>query len=460
MCTFKEVVSGFFFVWNAIKQNVSEFCKNTSLHAVHYFTDDNLCTTKKIFFGFSFFLTAAFTVYLSVLQLIEFQDKVIITTVSSATFPIEKVRFPAVIICNVNVVFRNAVEAMLTTLKPHNISETTLYEYTSVLSSLITSHPLNNTGVDYAYVEEILQNFYTVDKLMAMLAQPCSSMLKECYWKNKRISCTKYFQRIKTSGGFCCAFNYDGMFDISNLVDRNPVNHSYYIAGSGSDLGLRIVLDAQANKYHSVTKPVYGFNGNLYWSDRYSYKTCTSQCKAYTILKLCKCLPFYYPLIRKRKICSLMDVPCLEENMYNYSSLNHRRNLEVGEKGQVNDGNGCNCHPQCEKTVYELYPDRVKATTKKYYNTNYSILNVYYNTNSCQKTESDLYSSWQGAIALVGGIVGLCLGGSIVTVLEIIFFGCQCPVNDKEIEIQEVNHILVNVRGFNQTTNKECVIGK
>ncbi|KAF5276888.1 hypothetical protein FQA39_LY06439 [Lamprigera yunnana] len=311
-------------------------------------------------------------------------------------------------------------------------------------------------------------------------------MLIECNWQSKTVPCEQLFQKVKTTYGFCCAFNYYGMNDVSNLVASKPKNTSYIVGGAGPALGLRVVLDLDREQYTSAIRPIYGLSvvvqssiefpemslqshtievseeltlsvtpkvfqstesirgmninkrkclfdneGQLEWSDKYSYKTCISECKARAIFHYCDCWPYYYPRIRPRKICSLLDIPCLRKHKYNYSTLN-----KIGDDKELSYADNCSCHPQCNEVIYSLHSDRAKASEMvDFVKTNQSVLNVFYDTVGCHKTEKDVYNTWDRALSSVGGIIGLCIGGSIITIVEIIYFFCQsimCTFQKKE----------------------------
>lgn len=50
------------------------------------------------------------------------------------------------------------------------------------------------------------------------LAHPCFSMIKKCYWQSAEVQCSQIFGFVKTSQGYCCAFNYYGTVDtVDNL---------------------------------------------------------------------------------------------------------------------------------------------------------------------------------------------------------------------------------------------------
>ncbi|KAF2880215.1 hypothetical protein ILUMI_25951, partial [Ignelater luminosus] len=57
-----------------------------------------------------------------------------------------------------------------------------------------------------------------------------------------------------------------------------------------------------------------------------------------------------------------------------------------------------------------------------YINQNLSILNVYYSSAGCTKVERDVYYTWDRILASIGGIFSLCLGGSIISIVQCFYF--------------------------------------
>ncbi|CAG9820244.1 unnamed protein product [Phaedon cochleariae] len=80
-------------------------------------------------------------------------------------------------------------------------------------------------------------------------------MLVKCEWKTSEVDCKKLFQKTKSTGGFCCSFNYKGLF----VGDYGPTNESenVYVGGVGSSYGLKVYLDAELSQY--TTTETAGF---------------------------------------------------------------------------------------------------------------------------------------------------------------------------------------------------------
>ncbi|KAF2885948.1 hypothetical protein ILUMI_20225 [Ignelater luminosus] len=342
---------------------------------------------------------------------------------------------------------------------------------------------------------------YTIDRLMAELAHPCSRMVKKCFWQSEEVSCEDIFDSVRTSQGFCCAFNYYGTSKfMDNLDDPRKLQYQY-VGGAGPNLGLRLFLDVEESQYVSSIRPSYGINvlvqdgfdypdmdliantvlsteeltisvtprvyistenlkylsyaqrhclfedeGDLEWTSTYSYKTCITQCRVKAILEFCDCIPYHYPVKEPKRFCTLLDVPCLKSNRYKYNALEIMDNFFTtkdaqGLRKKIDKGVQCNCYPQCNELMFDFHIDRAKATPMIGFEfSNVSVVNIYYTNIGCIQTERDVYFTWDRILgnnyyvafvpknlpklilASIGGLFGLCLGGSVISILECFYF--------------------------------------
>lgn len=119
----------------------------------------------------------------------------------------------------------------------------------------------------------------------------------------------------------------------------------------------------------------------LEFNTKYSAENCMAECRMKIILRLCKCIPFYYPHIGKntnmlnsckykflRKIvfiempkyknyrqCDFTDVECLDKYREQIISLQRRNS----DKSSIT--NLCDCEPSCSKIV-----DRINNIIKSF----------------------------------------------------------------------------------------------
>ncbi|XP_048509629.1 uncharacterized protein LOC105687428 [Athalia rosae] len=168
-------------------------------------------------------------------------------------------------------------------------------------------------------------------------------------------------------------------------------------------------------------------------TEQYSYQTCVTECRIDHILSLCNCVPFYYPnVFANARTCDLTDVKCMRLYRRVLSSLQTPIDMEVENK-TVDDAE-CYCLPQCSDKWYSLSSEtanikRIKydAPMLEYYSygldiRNLSLMNVYFRDITCLKYRKDILLTWDGLFASFGGIFGLCLGGSIVSLVELIYY--------------------------------------
>ncbi|XP_068907791.1 sodium channel protein Nach-like isoform X1 [Tenebrio molitor] len=166
------------------------------------------------------------------------------------------------------------------------------------------------------------------------------------------------------------------------------------------------------------------------WSNSYSYTTCMNECKAKEIKKLCGCIPYYFYHIRGRsRFCTLPDLACIKRNNVKIKTSkitynNYLRGILANTfNTQTSDyTTKCKCYPQCDEISYSYQQDQQPLQTSNVgLGSNVSILRVYFGHVSCMKLLRSVLITWELIVASVGGLVGLCLGGSILSVIEFFY---------------------------------------
>lgn len=56
--------------------------------------------------------------------------------------------------------------------------------------------------------EMLTSSSLTMEDALMNVAPTCEEMLLKCKWKGEEHRCKTIFEQVKTSMGFCCAFNY------------------------------------------------------------------------------------------------------------------------------------------------------------------------------------------------------------------------------------------------------------
>lgn len=67
----------------------------------------------------------------------------------------------------------------------------------------------NAPPIDFTTLDTILKNNnYSQDHFMQEITPDCEDMFKMCMWKGAYTRCDALFQKIRTSEGVCCSFNF------------------------------------------------------------------------------------------------------------------------------------------------------------------------------------------------------------------------------------------------------------
>ncbi|XP_069669416.1 pickpocket protein 11-like [Periplaneta americana] len=168
-------------------------------------------------------------------------------------------------------------------------------------------------------------------------------------------------------------------------------------------------------------------------SEDYSYQTCITECRMRVLLEKCNCTPFFYPLFNtSSRVCSLVDTNCLRSYRRTTSGLQPTNKPTFGEDVEMQEmtGMNCSCLPQCTDKSYTF--DRETAHLQTHLasptsilnnpnHTNISILHVFFRDITCMKYARDAYMTWDAVFATFGGIFGLCMGGSVISIFELCY---------------------------------------
>ncbi|XP_054014709.1 pickpocket protein 28-like [Hylaeus anthracinus] len=266
-------------------------------------------------------------------------------------------------------------------------------------------------------------------------------------------------------------------FESYNSSDPLPgVGQILNVPGSGRDIGLSVALNIDAKNYkssvrqfvgatvlthdpldypdvgaqsstvlpgHSMSMTLAGtkiesaedirniplrkrmclFDGEKPGEHRYSYQTCISECIHQNTFGFCGCLPFFYPGDHPNvRTCYLTDVDCI---------LARRRSLSNIKISHIND---CKCLPQCNDQSYEVISESIQTDDIEFDSQithglnakTTSFLYVYFRDGTYLEYRKQTIMGWDGLLASFGGIFGLCLGGSVISFIEFIYyFACE-----------------------------------
>ncbi|XP_045479399.1 pickpocket protein 28-like [Harmonia axyridis] len=166
----------------------------------------------------------------------------------------------------------------------------------------------------------------------------------------------------------------------------------------------------------------------------YSQSNCDMECWTNYTIQECGCVHFYMPRDKNTTICKLSEVQCLHNAQDSYALSIFPMEYRHGEitKGKLDKN--CNCLPSCADINYltEISKSKwswgnaqgIHARYFKKYSKEYhaSAVRVFFKTSQFFATEkSELYGA-TSFLSNAGGILGLFLGFSSVSLVELIYF--------------------------------------
>ncbi|XP_037049613.1 pickpocket protein 11-like [Bradysia coprophila] len=263
---------------------------------------------------------------------------------------------------------------------------------------------------------------YTTEKLMFELMQPCSVMLENCIWLGQSVPCDTIFRVAKSSEGFCCSFNYNALKDNLEVnSDTNSVSEQLNdpvqrVSGAGQFVSLELLLKVSMAQYVAYTRSYYGISVLIHSSEDYPQASATT-----TVAQ-----PDITDFVKRTRQCDLKDAGCLRDNRHIISSLQ--------PESVTNETLGMNCPhclPSCSEERYGVQSiiakrfdvDNLTSLHYSYKNlSNQVTLKIHFKDVTCLKYRRDIFMTWDGFLASFGGIFGLCLGGSLISFIEIFYF--------------------------------------
>uniref|UniRef100_A0A182UUX0 Uncharacterized protein n=1 Tax=Anopheles merus TaxID=30066 RepID=A0A182UUX0_ANOME len=464
-----------------VRSVVQTFCENTSLHGLRYvYGEDRTGATTtphsrmlRMLWLLVCMVSIGFTMIMGMIAWMRFRTTPTITTIETMTYPIWNIPFPAVTVCNINKIDSRKTRIIIDRLvKEFGMSEANATGLLIAQASLVNFEAVN---ASYLELESVLGRMgWNLDKLLLELTQPCEDLIKVCYWLGSEIPCSKIIRRTRTDNGFCCSYNVDTTMQPLVLQQNQSHPRTPYrprrLSGAGRHVGLSILIDVQPDTYMAPTKSYYGAEVYIHdssdfpsdadfehvaqpgWdvvmsviplpiessttmnqvpesmrkcflpeesrtngSDSFNLNVCMAECRLRTILKLCHCVPFYYADLSR---------------MYGYFySLRTDDTLDP-ELNDVEFGMDCDCKPPCSVLNYNVQTIVSQRTSKSFMSANfggrnvsmYATLNVHFKDIYCVKYKRDAYMTWDSLVATFGGIFGLCMGGSVLSIVELVYY--------------------------------------
>ncbi|TGZ45793.1 Sodium channel protein Nach [Temnothorax longispinosus] len=329
------------------------------------------------------------------------------------------------------------------------------------LGNLYSSTFRMNASLDIE-IDQLLMAYYKgpydVTELMKNLTPQCSMILLKCKLHGTFRNCSNLFEFRKTQDGYCCTFNYaresDDILELPDVIESIPVHH---VDDLGIERGLTVVMDPLLDDYfYSILPIVLVFNPTDYpdmtsggvtellampLSETYVDVTTT----AFVSTQIIRDFP------REKRNCIFDD----EETMYKEKKYTYTKWLTIfphEDTGHIfrNEENALHCqicYPACNDLNYDVLSWKSYMTPGGYntnllwnYNvTDEGVLHVYFSKYGTIRLKQDVAFYWYELMSDIGGICGVFIGFSFISVVELLYFFALLfrDLLTKELTLQE-----------------------
>ncbi|XP_065356445.1 pickpocket protein 19-like [Calliphora vicina] len=463
--------------WQYFRCIVDEFVGNFTMHGVDRIFKRKLNKYKRITWIFGFSVCLMVCIYVSCQVAFKYHTKPLVTVVSKTHLPVFQIPFPEVTICNKNRFnwqrFERAKEMFL---KPEHQTNP---EYQEIFMEVVNAYDTlifgkfykfeNLTKVPPSMLKEL--NYVNFSLVSEFMAWKCHEIFTDCLWIDDDYDCCEIFFMRNSQMGTCLAFN---TIESPEGVEKQKLDSfwPWRSKGQGDENGLMLkvhlreyehspmrrnkkgILVMLAEPYvwfnypievntHtrtsvSITAILHNFdnytrifsprdelNSKYYKSlagHRYMFENCQAECQQEYLIRFCNCtLSLFYPAGQHRP-CKLVDYPCL---FYHNDKLQYFE--QIGESKYVSeyfpDVMKCTCYYNCKSLTYitkvtTAYMNNMEAE----FNNSYIDLSLFYQQEFIVAFLTTVLYTWTDLMASFGGLAGLCIGCSLISLVEFAYF--------------------------------------
>ncbi|VVC45398.1 Epithelial sodium channel [Cinara cedri] len=166
---------------------------------------------------------------------------------------------------------------------------------------------------------------------------------------------------------------------------------------------------------------------HLSMSKSYTQKSCLIECRLNYLHEKCHCRPYYFNMLDNRiPVCNSTQLLCIakhnsELRFFSPPIGNIRGFLLTEMKSPLNCSQ---CLPTCHESVYDLDVDYSLDSLPLTRNS-FGSVDIFYRNEGAVKYERDVTFGWIDLLVSFGGIAGLFLGFSLLTIIEFIYWAIK-----------------------------------
>ncbi|XP_065360282.1 pickpocket protein 19 [Calliphora vicina] len=469
-------------IFDRMMQHIRYF--TNSIHGVSYIWESDVPFKVRLFWVLVV-IAAVITCIIMYMSLASRHNKQQIkTVVETSQMPIYRINFPAVALCpwdHVNWLRYKAAEEKFLPPYPDKQLRAVFYDVLLSMDDMNLSRLDRLALLKNHTIPRIIDEI-SLDDLANFMAFRCDELFVECVFDETTYDCCKIFVAERTEKGICMVFNSM----VSEESTKKKITDAFYpwkIRKAGEGSGLQFTL--RYNKTYQRQQPgiaAFGIDVMIKESDEWSESlthfflpntksylaitptitetstntrrlsprrrrclfadekskrydrierlpfnklNCYVKCQQKNLIKICNCtLTWFFPKINKRE-CTVSDFQCIYENRDIFSYIKSPFQDEYimdSRRGVL-----CDCVDNCYSLVFLI---SLNSNIVPNPNESYPLIqgDIYIGQGVITKYEARLDYTVFDLIAQFGGILGLSLGASVLSLAEVVYAGLKIIV--------------------------------
>ncbi|XP_058827729.1 pickpocket protein 28-like [Topomyia yanbarensis] len=228
---------------------------------------------------------------------------------------------------------------------------------------------------------------------------------------------------------------------VSNKFIRVPINQEVTIA-----VKPQVITTSEVLRNYAPERRQCFFNHERYlkFFRVYTQDNCELECLTNFTLQYCGCVRFSMPRSSRTEVCESNMIECMilaENELFERDVVEHR-------KGEKNYRAGCNCLPSCTSVQYDAeitqtdfqwvsWMQALKVKVNESKGVHLSRLGIYYKEAQFIASKRSELFGLTDFLANCGGLLGLCMGVSLLSLVELVYFCSVRPLTQRR-KLQEM----------------------
>ncbi|KAI5651399.1 amiloride-sensitive sodium channel domain-containing protein [Phthorimaea operculella] len=154
----------------------------------------------------------------------------------------------------------------------------------------------------------------------------------------------------------------------------------------------------------------------------YSYNRCMLDCRIQMILKVCGCVPHFYKPLPNERVCRIDELKCIVKYKVELRSIASTEDMRKKYGELPRSSHECGCFSLCDNVVY-LKDDETFIAQP-----DFNRLRIGVTSYPKSRVVREFIFSFNDIVLKIGGVINLCIGSSIISMIEMLVTLIKIPL--------------------------------